>query len=489
MQSTSTRAPARTRYAPSPTGPQHIGGVRTALYDWLLARRTGGRFILRLEDTDRERYSAESADSIQQALRWLGLDWDEGPETGGPHAPYVQSERLPVYQEAAERLIREGKAYRCYCTRERLEEMRAAQQAAKGTVGYDRRCRHLSPAERAEHEASGVPSVVRFAMPLEGSVTFEDVVRGEITFENGLLDDFVLLKSDGFPTYQLAAPLDDALMEVTHIIRGEEWISSATKNILVTRALGHEPPRYAHLPLILGPDKKKLSKRHGDAAVTDFQAAGYLPEALLNFLALLGWSEGTDQEVYSRDELVARFSLEAVTRHPAIFDVQKLDWMNGVVIRSLPVDELADRCLPFFQGAGLVPSPVPDDLRPYIAAVVALQQERMKKLSEAPELCENFLRDTLAWEDKALKRVQADGAAETLTDVAAALDALPDEAWTLEAVEAAVRGVIERRGVKAGEVIHPVRAAVTGRTTGPGLFEAIHVLGKARSVARLTARP
>jgi glutamyl-tRNA synthetase len=461
----------------------HIGNVRTALYSWLLAKRTGGKFILRLEDTDRERYSVEAEEGIKAALRWMGLTWDEGPEVGGPHAPYIQSERLPMYQEAADRLIAQGNAYRCYCTKERLDDMRAAQQAAKLPPGYDRTCRNLTPEQRAANEALGLKSVVRFAMPLEGSVTFEDAVRGEITFDSALLDDFVLLKSDGYPTYQLAAPFDDLEMEITHIIRGEEWISSATKNILVSRALGKEPPVYAHLPLILGPDKKKLSKRNGDAALSDFQAAGYMPEVLLNFLALLGWSEGTDQEIYSLEELSQKFSLDGITRHPAIFDSSKLDWMSGLAIRQMPLAELADRCIPFLQGAGLVPEPIPADQRPYVEAVLALEQERLKKLGEAPALTEFFFRDELNWEEKALKRVQAEGASEILADVADALDAAPE--WTLESIEAAVRAVVDRRGVKAGEVIHPVRAAVTGRTVGPGLFDAIAVLGRDRTTKRL----
>lgn len=474
---------ARTRYAPSPTGPQHIGGLRTALYSWLLARKTGGQFLLRLEDTDRERYDAESERSIKESLRWLGLDWDEGPEVGGPHAPYTQSERLPLYQAAAELLIAGGKAYRCYCTKERLDAMRAEREAAKQSTGYDRKCRDLTADERAANEAAGLKSVVRFAMPAEGSVTFTDAIRGDITFDNALLDDFVILKSDGYPTYQLAAPLDDVLMKITQIIRGEEWISSATKNILLTRALGHEPPIYAHLPLILGPDKKKLSKRNGDAAVKDYQEAGYLPEVLMNFIALLGWSEGTDKELYTREELIAKFSLENVTNHPAVFDVVKLEWMNGLAIRSMPLTELANRCTPYLQAVGLVADPVPAETASYIESVVALVQERLKRLADAPEMTAFFFKEELDWDPKALKGVQSDGAKDLLNAAADALETTAD--WTLETVEAAVRGVIESKAVKPGEVIHPVRAAVTGRTVGPGLFETIHVLGKAKAVRRL----
>jgi glutamyl-tRNA synthetase len=478
---------ATTRYAPSPTGPQHIGGLRTALYSWLLARKTGGRFILRLEDTDRERYDADSERSIKDSLRWLGLDWDEGPEVGGPNAPYTQSERLPIYQEAAERLIAEGKAYRCYCTKERLDAMRAEKEKAKESTGYDRKCRDLTDAERAANEAAGLKSVVRFKMPTEGFVTFHDAIRGDITFENALLDDFVILKSDGYPTYQLAAPLDDVLMGITHIIRGEEWISSASKNILVTQALGYDPLTYAHLPLILGPDKKKLSKRNGDAAVTDYQNGGYLPDVLMNFIALLGWSDGTDQEIYTREELIAKFSLENVTNHAAVFDVQKLDWMNGLALRSMPLSELAQRCVPYLQAAGLIPDPVPDDMLPYVEAVIALEQERLRKLGDAPEMASFFFKKDIDWEDKAFKKVQAEGAKDILNAAADALEAVED--WTVETVEAAVRRVVDSLGVKVGVVVHPVRAAVTGRTVGPGLFETIEVLGKAKSVRRLREAP
>jgi glutamyl-tRNA synthetase len=461
----------------------HLGGLRTALFNWLLARHTGGQFIYRLEDTDRERYTPEAVEALPAAMAWLGIEPDESPQKGGPHAPYVQSERLHLYREAADRLIATGHAYRCYCTKERLDAMRAAQEAAKAPTGYDRRCRNLSDSERAALEASGAPFVVRFAMPLEGATTFVDAIRGEITFENALLDDFVLLKSDGYPTYQLAAPLDDALMGVTHVVRGEEWISSATKNIHVTRALGFTEPTYAHLPLILGPDKKKLSKRHGATGVAEYAEAGYLPEAMFNFLALLGWSDGSDQEVYSRDELVAKFSLDGVSRSPAVFDIQKLDWLNGVLIRAMSLPELADRTLPFLQKAGLVPDALGEAQRHYVEAVLALFQERVTKLADAPAMTRYFFVDDLESEDKALKRVRAEGAPAVLRKVADRLDALTD--WTVASVEAAVRGVIDELGVKSGDVIHPVRAAVTGRTTGAGLFETIEVLGRERSVRRL----
>jgi glutamyl-tRNA synthetase len=465
----------------------HVGNIRTALYSWLWARRTGGQFIVRIEDTDRERFSPEAEKAILESLRWLGIDWDEGPEVGGPHGPYIQSQRLPIYQAAAEKLIAEGHAYRCWCTRERLEEMRAAQTAAKLPPGYDRACRNLTPEQKAENEASGLPSVVRFAVPLSGTTTFTDVVRGEISFENALLDDYVLLKSDGYPTYQLAAPLDDHLMGITHVVRGEEWISSAPKNIMVVRALGGQVPQYAHMPLILGADGKKLSKRNGDTEVLDFREKGYLPEVMVNLLALLGWSEGQDREVYTVDELKKVFDLSGVSRSPAVFDTDKLNWLNGLTIRAMSVSDLAERCLPYLQKAGLVPDPLPEEMRAYVESVVALEQERMKRLDEAPEVTEFFFVDELRWEDKALRRVQDESAKSVLADVASAVEAVSDQDWSLVSVEAAVRSVIEARGVKAGEVIHPTRAAVTGRTFGPGLFETMHVLGKAKCVKRLRA--
>jgi glutamyl-tRNA synthetase len=342
----------RVRYAPSPTGMPHVGNIRTALFNWVFARHHGGKFIVRIEDTDRARFVEGSEQAILHSLRWLGLDWDEGPEVGGPHAPYYQSQRLEIYQRIAHQLVEEGKAYKCFCTPEELEQMRA-QQRAQGAAAtmYDRRCRKLTPAEVKAREDAGLPYVIRFKMPLEGTAEYDDLIHGRTVFQNKLTDDFVMLKSDGFPTYHLANVVDDHLMEVTHVMRGDEWVSSMPRHLNLYRALGWEPPQFAHLPLLLGPDRQKLSKRHGAVEFTDFIRQGYLPEAMFNFLAICGWNPGDDREILSREEIIQLFSIERISDNPFVFDHDKLLWMNGYYLRHLPKERLVELCLPYLQEA------------------------------------------------------------------------------------------------------------------------------------------
>jgi glutamyl-tRNA synthetase len=466
----------RVRFAPSPTGSPHIGNIRTALFTWLFARKHGGVFILRIEDTDRARYVEGSVQEIMDSLRWLGLDWDEGP--------YFQSQRLPLYREVAEKLVETGHAYRCYCTPERLEELRRQQEAAKQPTGYDRKCRYLSDEERKALEAQGLSYVIRFAMPLEGETVFHDEVRGEIRFENALIDDFVMLKSDGYPTYHLASVTDDHYMGITHVIRGEEWISSTPRHVQMYRALGWEMPKFAHLPMILGTDRKKLSKRHGSVQFVEYIQQGYLPEAMFNFLALLGWSADEDRELYSREELIERFDLSGVQENPAIFDGQKLLWMNGVYIRRKPLDELTRLCLPYLQEAELIPQPPTPEQIEYAQRVIALEAERMKLLSEVVPLTEYFFRDTPEYEEKGIRKWF------TQPYVPQMLQMLIERYGVLEPfdvphIEATTRAVAEELGVSAAQVIHPTRVAVSGRTVGPGLFEMIEVMGKERVLRRL----
>lgn len=470
------QAQVRVRFAPSPTGSPHIGNIRTALFTWLFARRHRGVFILRIEDTDRARYVEGSVQEIMDSLRWLGLDWDEGP--------YFQSQRLPLYREVAERLVAMGHAYRCYCTPERLEELRKQQEAAKQPTGYDRKCRYLSAEERQKLDAQGTPYVIRFAMPLEGTTVFQDVIRGELRFENALLDDFVMLKSDGYPTYHLASVTDDHDMGITHVIRGEEWISSTPRHVQMYQALGWEMPVFAHLPMILGTDRKKLSKRHGSVQFVEYIQQGYLPEAMFNFLALLGWSADEDRELYTREELIERFDLSGVLDHPAIFDGQKLLWMNGVYIRRKPIDELTRLCLPYLQEAGLMPAePSPEQME-YAQRVIALEAERMKLLSEVVALTDYFFRDTLEYEPKGVRKwLTLPYVPQMLEKLIARYSAL--EPFDLQNIEATTRAVAEELGVSAAHVIHPTRVAVSGRTVGPGLFEMIEVMGKERVLKRL----
>ncbi|MDW8105556.1 MAG: glutamate--tRNA ligase [Armatimonadota bacterium] len=478
MGEVSTSGTVRVRFAPSPTGSPHIGNIRTALFTWLFARKHGGVFILRIEDTDRARYVEGSVQEIMDSLRWLGLDWDEGP--------YFQSQRLPLYREVAEQLVATGHAYRCYCTPERLEELRRQQEAAKQPTGYDRKCRYLSEEERAKIEAAGTPYVIRFAMPLEGETVFHDEIRGEIRFENALLDDFVMLKSDGYPTYHLASVTDDHHMGITHVIRGEEWISSTPRHVQIYRALGWEIPKFAHLPMILGTDRKKLSKRHGSVQFVEYIQQGYLPEAMFNFLALLGWSADEDRELYSREELIERFDLSGVQENPAIFDGQKLLWMNGMYIRRKPIEELTQLCLPYLQEARLIPqNPSPEQVT-YAQRVIALEAERMKLLSEVVPLTEYFFRDVLEYEEKGVRKwftqPYVPQMLERLIERYSAL-----EPFDLQRIEETTRAVAEELGVSAAQVIHPTRLAVSGRTVGPGLFEMIEVMGKQRVLQRLRA--
>ncbi len=482
---TPTDRPVRTRFAPSPTGHLHIGGVRTALFAWALARHYGGQFLLRIEDTDKTREVEGALESIQADLRWLGLDWDEGPSVGGPFGPYIQSERLPIYQDYAERLVAEGKAYRCYCSKERLDTLRAAQTAAKLPPGYDRHCRDLSPEERIRLATEATSSVIRIAMPLEGETTYHDVVRGEVTFENRTLDDFVAIKSDAFPTYNFANVIDDHLMGITHIIRGEEFLSSTPRFIVLYDHLGWEPPVMIHVPLVLGPNRAKLSKRHGDTTVQEYAEAGYLPEALVNFLALLGWSPGEDLELLSREELIARFTEERFQKHPGIFDLTKLEWMNGVYLRALPPAELAQRVRPWLERAGLLATDPSVEEMAYLERLIPLVQERMKRLAEAPELLDFLLKDEIEYDPAAVKkRLNGERVVELLAAVAESLKMVDDFADESQ-VEAAARRAGEACEMSGGAFIHPVRVAVTGRTVGPGLFETMSALGRERCRKRL----
>ncbi|MCY4582560.1 MAG: glutamate--tRNA ligase [Chloroflexi bacterium] len=476
----------RVRYAPSPTGDPHVGNIRSALFNWLYARHTGGTFIVRIEDTDQARLVPGSVETILDALRWLGLDWDEGPGSQTPHGPYVQSERLDIYKEHAARLIIEGKAYECYCTPARLDAVRKARQQARQPTGYDRRCRELEGARQAREENPSAKPVVRFKMPEEGNITVNDFVRGEVTFDAALLDDFVLLKSDGYPTYHLANVVDDHLMEITHVMRAEEWLPSAPRHRLLYEAFGYEMPRLIHLPLILGPDRSKLSKRHGAASVLEFREMGYLPDALVNFLALLGWSLDESSEVFSKDDLVKHFTPERILANPAVFNIEKLDWFNGLYIRDMDDAVLADALVPWLEDPehGLPANALPVN-REYLASIVPLERERLKRLSEAPEMLSFFFEERLHYDPALLvpKGLDADGARDALEAALATADGTDD--WSVAELEASYRALAERLEVKTGQLFGAVRVAVTGRTAAPPLFDTLAVLGKERCVARL----
>lgn len=478
--------PVRVRYAPSPTGFPHVGNIRTALFNWLFARHSGGKFIVRIEDTDTARTVPGSLEAIVDSLRWLGLDWDEGPEVGGPYGPYMQSQRLPIYQKLAEQLIEDGFAYRCYCTSERLDAMRAAQTAAKESPGYDRHCRDLSAEERKRLETSGAPSVIRFKTPLTGRTVFQDMLRGEVAFENSGIDDYVLLKTDGFPVYHLANVIDDHLMEISHVLRAEEWLSSTPKHVMLYAALKFEPPQFAHMPLILGPDRSKLSKRHGAATLTEYRDQGYLQETMLNFLALLGWSLDDKNEIFSRQQLIDIFSLERVSRTAGIFNKEKLDWLNGMYIRSLPVEDLTDRLLPFME------KDLPPEIkRPleinYVRQIVPLIRERIVTLKDAAAYADFFFLDKLEYDSAKLtgKKVTAENVLTALKGAENKLSSL--ESFSPASLEDTLRHLADDLGIKTGELFNPLRVATTARDAAPPLFETMAVLGKERCLTRINA--
>ncbi len=478
----------RTRYAPSPTGDPHVGNIRTAVFAWALARATGGKFLLRIEDTDQNRLVPGATEAIYESLRWLGVDWDEGPDIGGPHAPYVQSERLEMYQAAANTLILRGRAYRCFCTAERLDAMRASQAAAKTPPGYDGLCRDIPSAE-SDRRSQSEPFVVRFKMKREGQTVLNDIIRGQVVFENALQDDFVALKTDGFPTYHLALIVDDTEMGITHAIRGEEWISSAPKHLQIYEALGLEPTKFAHLPLILGADRKKLSKRTGDTALLDYARKGYLPEAMLNFLVLLGWSLDDHTTIISRETLLTNFTLERVVPNPALFDLDRLNFLNGQYIRELhehewqrTVDDWARRTLPEELRTAADPAT--------IAAVAPLLRERTAVLGEIGPAIEFFFgADPPEFSiDELIERVaNREEAVRVLDATLVALDEVTASDWNTGMIEAAIRSLESTLGQKLRKFIPVLYVAVEGRAQGLPLFDSLAILGRDRSLHRIRA--
>ena len=470
----------RTRIAPAPSGSIHVGNARTALYNWLFARRHGGTFILRIEDTDAKRATDEAYGAVLEDLRWLGLQWDEGPETGGSLGPYRQSERMERYDAAAQELVARGHAYRCYCTPEELAERRKQAMSARQTPGYDGRCRHLTAEERGAFEAEGREFAVRFAVPPERTIVFEDVVRGEISTATNQIPDFVIQRSDGSPTYMLAAAVDDALMNVTHIIRGEDLIAATPRQILLREAIAvSDIPVFAHLPLLVDEKGKPLSKRWGDVAVSAYRDQGYLPEAMVNYLALLGWSYDDKTNVFSIDELIEKFSLERVGKNPAAFDVAKLEWLNLHYIKQLSPAELADRLVPFCLRAGL-PADT-DEGRAALEAVAPLISERLKRLDEAPPMVA-FLFGRRSPDEKAAKTLV--GQEDYLAGARSALEAL--DRWTASAIEEALRALAAERELKPKQAFQPIRAAVTGTLVSPPLFESLEILGRDETLVRLS---
>ncbi|MFO7898548.1 MAG: glutamate--tRNA ligase [Planctomycetota bacterium] len=471
----------RVRIAPSPTGPPHVGTAYIGLFDYAFARHAGGTFVLRIEDTDRERSSKESEEAILRALRWIGLEHDEGPDVGGPCGPYRQSERTELYKEHARKLVEGGHAYYCFCTPERLAQMRKDQQKRKQPPMYDGTCRDLPGEEVRRRLDAGEPAVVRLRVPEEGETSYVDLVRkkGEpVVFQNRHIDDQILLKSDGFPTYHLANVVDDHLMGITHVIRAEEWVNSTPKHILLYRAFGWDPPAFAHMPLLRNPDKSKISKRKNHTSLDWYREQGFLPEAMLNFLALMGFSSEEGDEVFDLETMVREFSWDRVKTSQPIFDVDKLEWLNGVYIRDLPVDELIDRLRPFAEEGRLGHD---DKTR----KMVEIIQERLKTLAEFDRWTWFFFTDDLDYDlDTLVPRKTTP--AETETILRAAVQAYQDaDDWTTGPLEQIGRDLCEQLGFKVRQVFMILRVAVTGSTQSPPLFESMEILGKPRSLERL----
>jgi len=472
--------PVRVRFAPSPTGYLHLGGARSALFNYLFAKKMGGQFLLRIEDTDRSRYNEQALQDLIRDLKWLGLDWDEGPGVGGPHGPYQQSERLPLYEKHAQLLIDSGAAYRCFCTTERLAEVRKTQEEQKQTPGYDRHCRDLPVEESNERAAAGDPFVVRFRAPTHGSMTVHDILRGDIEYQNHVLDDLVLMKTDGFPTYHMASVVDDHDMEITHVLRGEEWLPSTPRHVLLYKAFGWEPPLFCHMPVILSPTGKgKLSKRDGAVSVGDYRERGYMPEAMVNFLAFIGWSPGDEREKMPLPELIQAFNLEQITPKAAVFNETKLEWMNGQYMLAATVDDLVPEVTRLLVKSGY-PTAATDVER--VRTHVRLLKDRSKRLDELVDTGLYFWVDPLSYEEKAWAKHWKP---ETMMHMMHLVGAVAGADWTAESLERIYREEAEALGVKFAALIHPTRLAVSGLSFGPGLFELLEALGPDVVIARM----
>ena len=463
-----------------------MGNMRTAIFTWLFARHHQGLFIVRIEDTDQARVVSGAIEQLLDALRWLGIDWDEGPEVGGSYGPYFQSQRLELYHREAQRLLDAGHAYMCFCSSERLTEMRKEQSRRKEPLGYDRRCRSLDEHELKSLRRDGVVPVVRFKMPLDGVTTMRDLIRGEVSFENRLVDDFVMLKSDGFPTYHLANVVDDQHMEVSHVLRAEEWLSSSPRHLQLYMSLGWDPPEFAHLPMILAPDRSKLSKRHGATSILEYRQMGYLPGAIVNFLTLLGWSLDDKTDIISIDGLIEHFELDRVGKAGAVFSLDKLSWMNGHYIRQLSADRLADALLDHWRRHPPLEIPeLPE--KGYLLRIVPLIQERLKTLSDAAALIPFFFNEAGEYDtpDLVQKGMDVTGTKRALEAALAGLSRA--SSFDSESLETLLRPLAQELNVKTGQLFGSLRVATTGLRVAPPLFQTMEVLGREKTLASIRA--
>jgi glutamyl-tRNA synthetase len=470
----------RVRFAPSPTGFLHVGGLRTALYNYLFAKNQNGKTILRIEDTDRSRYVEGAVENLISTLKWAGLEFDEDPVKGGDFGPYTQSERLSFYKSYSEELISKGKAYYCFCTPERLQKLREEQQAQKLQAKYDKHCLHLSKEEIEGKLKSGISRVVRLNAPPDETISFKDIIRGKIEFQSNTVDDQVLIKSDGFPTYHLANVVDDHLMKITHVIRGEEWLSSTPKHILLYKALGWEIPEFAHLPLLLNPDRSKLSKRQGDVAVEDYKSKGYLKEALINFVALLGWNAGDDKEFYYMNELIEKFSLERVNKSGAVFDIEKLNWLNGEHLRKKSGSEILSLLKEELKNSKYKNNSYSDD---YLLNIIEVMKERVIFVKEFFEKSSYFFEAPAEFEPDVVKKRWKEDSANYMEALISSYEKLQNP--VKEDFESTLKKTAEELNVAAGKLIHPLRLSLSGVGAGPGVYDIAVILGKDETLKRI----
>lgn len=473
----------RVRFAPSPTGYLHIGGARTALFNWLFAKSQGGKLILRIEDTDIERLKEDSVSQILTSLKWLGLSWDEGPEVGGDYGPYYQSERLDIYRKICQELVDSGKAYYCFCSAEDLEKQREKQRALKQPFHYARTCRDIPTEEAKKRVEAGEKYSVRIKLPASGPITVHDMIHGDVTFDFNQFDDFVIMKTNGIPTYNFAVVVDDHMMHITHVLRAEEHLSNTPKQIVLYEALGYEVPQFGHMPMILAPDRSKLSKRHGATSVEEFRDKGYVHQAIINYLTLLGWAPGNDQEIFTLEDTVKAFDFSKMSKKAAVYDVKKLTWLNGQYLSSLPLREIADASVPFFKKAGLIDDNYLPAHQEYFDHLVDVVRVRVKTLEEVADASAYFFKDVESYDEKGAAKFFKPEAAELLQKCYDALAAL--EVFDLKTTEDAYNKLAEDLGLSLGKVIHPTRLALTGRTFSPGMFDVMVLLGKEKTLARL----
>lgn len=481
-----SEAQLRVRFAPSPTGPFHIGGARSALFNWLLAKKQGGKFILRIEDTDLERSSRESEENIKEALRWLGITWDEGIDVGGDYGPYRQTERLTIYQKYTEKLLKEGLAYKCYCTDEELETERQQQMEKGETPKYGGRCAHLTPEEEARLISEGRNYTVRFRVPKNQQIVFNDLVRGTVSFDSNGIGDFVIVKSDGIPVYNYAVVLDDALMKINHVIRAEEHLSNTPRQILLYEALGFEKPKFGHISLILGKDRTKMSKRHGATSVDQYRNLGYLPQGINNFLALLGWAPTGEQEIFSMEELIAQFSMDRVAKNPAVFDIDKLNWINAQYMRKADPALITDLAMPHLKTAGYVTGELTAEKKAWLVEVVAAVQEYISYAAQVVDHVDIFFNDEFDFENSETMEVLHDqDVPQVIETFIRKLTAV--ETVDLASVKAILKGMIKELKLGGKKVYMPIRVALTGKMHGPELYHVIPLLGKERALKRISA--